>query len=453
MLSTARHGRKKKRLIRLGAVVFALAFVVAACGGDDDDSGGATGTTLEGQKANTGKVNLMSAGEPEEVDAYQKIFDDLINAKTDYKVTVESVGDFEQQFKIRAQGGTLDVAAVPQPGSIPQLADQGSIVALEDMGIDVDKLKDQVGESFVELGAYKGKHYGIPTNINLKSMVWYPKKAFDAAGYKVPKTWDELIALSDQIKADGAAPWCAGFESEGSSGWPATDWIEDIMLRTAGTDTYDKWWKHEIPFNDPSVKKAAEDFGKIMFTDGYVLGGAKNSASLAFGDSPKPMFDNPPKCFLHRQASFINSFFPESAKAGVDYDWFTLPPIDQDGILYGGELTVVGKNGNRPEVVDFLNRFLAKDVQCEMGGVQASSRVSPNVDVGPDCYANQILADASEVLTKSLKDGSGRFDASDLMPAAVGQGSFWTGMIKYLQQGPSSLDGILNDIQNSWPNS
>jgi len=434
-------------------VTFALAFVVAACGGDDDDSGGATGTTLEGQKANTGKVNLMSAGEPEEVQAYQTIFDDLINAKTDYKVTVESVGDFEQQFKIRAQGGTLDVAAVPQPGSIPQLADQGSIVSLEDMGIDVDKLKEQVGESFVELGAYKGKHYGIPTNINLKSMVWYPKKAFDAAGYKVPKTWDELIALSDQIKADGVAPWCAGFESEGSSGWPATDWIEDIMLRTAGTDTYDQWWKHEIPFNDASVKKAAEEFGKIMFTDGYVLGGAKNSASLAFGDAPGPMFDDPPKCYLHRQASFINSFFPETAKAGVDYDWFTLPPIDQEGILYGGELTVVGKNGNRPEVVDFINRFLAKDVQCEMGGVQASSRVSPNVDVGPDCYANQILADASEVLTKSLKDGSGRFDASDLMPAAVGQGSFWTGMIKYLQQGPNSLDGILNDIENSWPNS
>jgi alpha-glucoside transport system substrate-binding protein len=455
MLSSAHRARRTKRLIRLGAAICALALVVAACGGDDDDSSSGTGsgTTLAGQKKNTGKVNLMSAGEPEETQAYQKIFDDLINSKVDYKATVESVGDFEQQFKIRAQGGTLDVAAVPQPGSIPQLAEQGSIVALEDMGIDVDKLKDQVGASFVESGAYKGKHYGIPTNINLKSMVWYPKKAFDAKGYKVPKTWDELLALSDQIKADGTAPWCAGFESEGSSGWPATDWIEDILLRTAGPDTYDKYWKHEIPSNDPAVKKAAELFGKIMFTDGYVLGGAKNSASLPFGDAPKPMFDNPPKCYLHRQATFINSFFPETAKAGVDYDWFTFPPIDQDGILYGGELTVVGKNGNRPEVVDFVKRFLAKDVQCEMGGVVASSRISPNVDVGRDCYANDILADASEILTKALDDGTGRFDASDLMPAAVGQGSLWTGMIKYLQQGPNSLDGILNDIENSWPKS
>jgi alpha-glucoside transport system substrate-binding protein len=165
------------------------------------------------------------------------------------------------------------------------------------------------------------------------------------------------------------------------------------------------------------------------------------------------MFQNPPKCWLHRQASFIAASFPTSAKAGVDYDWFQFPPIDQQGTLFGGELTVVGKNGNRPEVVDFLKRFLAEDVQCEMGGVAASSRISPNVDVKSSCYTNKILADASEILSKSLKDGTGRFDASDLMPAAVGSGSFWTGMVKYVQNGPSSLDGVLNDIENSWPKS
>src|SRR3954468_5209712 len=406
----------------MAAVVTVAALVAAGCGGSS--SGGKN----QGGKASnlTGSVTMMSAGESNETDAYQQIFNELINSKVKYKATVESVSDFEQQFQIRAKSGTLQVAAAPQPGALPKLADAGQILSLEDLGFNIDDLNSLVGKSFMDLGLYKGKHYGLPTNINLKSMIWYPKKAFDAKGYKVPKTWDELMALSAQIKADGSTPWCVGFESGSATGWPATDWIEDIMLRTAGTDTYDKWWKHEIPFNDDSVKKAAEDFGKIMFTDGYVLGGAKNSASLAFADSPLPMFDNPPKCFLHRQASFINSSFPESAKAGVDYDWFTFPPIDKEGILYGGELTVVGKNGNRPEVVDFLKRFLAKDVQCEMGGVQASSRVSPNVDVGPDCYANQILADASEVLTKSLKDGTGRFDASDLMPAAVGQGSFWT---------------------------
>lgn len=443
--------RIRKVLIPL----FALALVAAACGDDDEDesgtdSGSGGGEATE-QLENTGSVKLLSAGEPEETDAYQEIFDELINADADFEVEVVPAGDFEQQFQIQAEGGTLDVAAVPQPGAIPDLVDKGSIVALEDLGFDIAELEEMLGESFVALGEYEGKHYGLPTNINLKSMVWYPKAAFDAAGYTVPETWDDLLALSDEIVADGSSPWCVGFGSEGSTGWPATDWMEDIMLRTAGPEVYDKWVAHEIPFDDPAVKTAAERFGEILFADGYVLGGAASTPDIAFGDAPAPMFDDPPKCWLHRQASFINSFFPDDAEAGVDYDWFPLPPIDQEGTLYAGELTVVGKNGNRPEVVDFLERFIDQEVQCEMGGVTASSRISPNVDVGEDCYANEILAGASTILTDALKEGTGRFDASDLMPAAVGSGSFWTGMIDYVKGGPSSLDGVLADIEASWP--
>jgi len=442
------------RLRRWLFLLVALTLIAAACSSDSKTSAGSSGSSAGGQVGalkNTGKVNLMSAGEPEEVAAYQAIFDDLINSKSDYKAEVESVGNFEEQFQIRAEGGTLDLAAVPQPGAIPALVDKGSIVSLEDLGFDINELNTTLGKAFVDLGAYKGKHYGLPTNINLKSMVWYPKDDFDKAGYTIPKTFADLVKLSDKIKADGSTPWCVGFGSEGSTGWPATDWMEDIMLRTAGTDTYDKWWKHEIPFNDPAVKKAGETFGQIMFTDGYVLGGAAATPDIAFGDAPLPMFDSPPKCWLHRQASFINSLFPKTAVAGVDYDWFPFPPIDKDGTLFGGELTVVGKAGNRPEVVDFLKKFIAQDVQCKMGGVTASSRISPNVNVAPTCYANKILSDASVVLTKALKDGTGRFDASDLMPAAVGSGSFWTGMVQYMKGGPSSLDKVLSDIEASFP--
>jgi alpha-glucoside transport system substrate-binding protein len=225
--------------------------------------------------------------------------------------------------------------------------------------------------------------------------------------------------------------------------------MEDIMLRTAGGDVYDQWVAHEIPFNDPAVLAAAERFGEILFTEGYVLGGVENSVNVAFGDAPVPMFDDPPSCWLHRQASFINSFFPEEAVAGEDYDWFPLPPIDQEGTLFAGEFTVVGSN--RAEVVDFLERFIDVPVQCDMGGVVGSSRISPNVNVGPECYANDILADASVVLAEALSNGTGRFDASDLMPAEVGSGSFWTGMIRYVSEGPDSLQSVLDEIEDSFP--
>jgi alpha-glucoside transport system substrate-binding protein len=428
----------------------ALALMVSACGGG---GGGAAPSAGGGGGQNKGTVNVFSAVEPEENAVLQSIADKLINsAQSDYKAEFEQSADFEEQVQIRAQGGTLDVILLPQPGSVQAQAASGRAIALEDMGFKLDDLEATFGKYFLSLGEYNGKHYGVPTNINLKSMVWYPKDDFDAKGYQVPKTWDEMIALSDQIKADGGTPWCVGFESGGATGWPATDWMEDIMLATAGQDTYTKWLKHEIPFTDPSVKHAAEMFGQVMFTDGYVLGGASNTPSIAFGDAPGPMFDSPPKCWLHRQASFITAFFPKEAVAGTDYDWFPFPSIDQQGTLFAGELAVVFRDA--PEVRDFLTRFMGTEVQCAMGKEPGSSRISPNVNVGPECYPNPILAAASQVLTKALAgEGAAGFDASDQMPTEVGSGSFWTGMVSYMQGGAASLDKVLSDIEASWPTS
>ncbi len=434
------------RGLRLFAIAAIIAMIGAACteaDGDGDGNGAAA------QEENTGSVNVLAAVEPEEADAINEIFDEHINADAEFTAEVEASGNFEEQVQIRAAGGTLDVILLPQPGGVVDHAESGNAVSLEDMGFDIGQLEETFGEYFLSLGESGGEHYGIPTNINLKSMVWYPKDDFDAAGYEVPTTYDEMIALSDQIKADGGTPWCVGFQSEGSTGWPATDWMEDIMLRTAGPDVYDQWVTHEIPFDDPAVKAAAETFGEIMFTEGYVLGGPENTPSVPFGDAPLPMFEDPPGCWLHRQASFINAFFPEGTEAGVDYDWFPFPPIDQEGTLFAGELAVVFSN--RPEIVDFLEAFMGEDVQCAMGGVEASSRISPNVSVGPDCYANEILADASVVLTDALEGGTGRFDASDLMPTEVGAGTFWSEMMAYMEGGPNSLQTVLDDIEASWP--
>jgi alpha-glucoside transport system substrate-binding protein len=423
---------------------------LAACGDDDDDEGADTeGTEEGGGGENTGTVNVLNAMEPEEAEVVQGVVDELITSDADYEVEIEASGAFEEDFQIRSEGGTLDIALLPQPGAVADAVDQGA-VSLEDMGFDIGELESTFNEYLMSLVEVEGEHYGIPSNINLKSMVWYPADDFEEAGYEVPATFDDLIALSEQIRDEqGVPPWCVGFESEAATGWPATDWMEDIMLRTAGTDVYDQWVSHEIPFNDPAVQNAAEIFGQVMFGDGYVLGGADQTPAIAFGDAPGPMFQDPPGCWLHRQATFINAFFPEDAEAGTDYDWFPFPPIDQEGTLFAGEFMVTFRDA--PETRDFIEKFISEEVQCAQGEDVASSRISANVDVESDCYANDVLADASEVLTTSLEEDTGRFDASDQMPPAVGSGSFWNEMMTYMQQGPDSVTSVLDEIESTWP--
>jgi len=436
------------RFRRLMAVPAVVVMLFAACGGDDDDESGGDATEEGGGGEDTGTVNVLNAMEPEEAEVIQGIVDEMITSDADYDVEIEASGSFEEDFQIRSEGGTLDVALLPQPGAVADAVDQGA-VSLEDMDFDIAELEETYGEYLMGLGEVDGEHYGLPSNINLKSMIWYPKDDFDAAGYTVPETFEDLIALSDQIVADGGTPWCVGFESEDATGWPATDWMEDIMLRTAGTDVYDQWVSHDIPFNDPAVQTAAETFGEVMFADGYVLGGADQTPVVPFGDAPGPMFQDPPGCWLHRQASFINAFFPPEAEAGVDYDWFAFPPIDQEGTLFAGEFMVTFRDA--PEVRDFIEQFTSEEVQCAQGGEVASSRISPNINVGEECYANQILAESSVILTTALAEDTGRFDASDQMPPAVGSGSFWSEMMAYMQQGPDSVTQVLDEIESTWP--
>ncbi|HEY8547602.1 MAG TPA: ABC transporter substrate-binding protein, partial [Acidimicrobiales bacterium] len=447
---TRQRNRRWRAAFALGLSLTMLAATACADDSDDDEASDETSTEEGGDDTGSdverledvGTVNVLNAMEPEEAEAIQAVMDETIDA--DYSVEIEASGQFEEQYPIRAEGETLDIALVPQPGGVIAQAEAGTIMSLEDLGFDIGELEELFGEYYVGLTEYEGEHWGLPTNINLKSMIWYPKAAFDEAGYEVPETWDDLIALSEQIVADGSTPWCVGFESGGASGWPATDWMEDIMLRTAGTDVYDQWVAHEIPFDDPAVVTAAERMGEIMFTDGFVLGGADQTPSIAFGDAPGPMFNDPPGCWLHRQASFINAFFPEDAEAGVDYDWFPFPTIEegQDNILFGGEFAVVGTAGNREEVVDFLTQFMGEEVQCAMGAEAASSRISPNINVGPDCYANDILADSSELLTTALAEGTGRFDASDMLPGDVNS-AFWTEMLGFMRDGADSAESHL----------
>lgn len=431
------------RRVRVLSLLSIVLLIGGACKANEEE-GGATGAA----EANTGKVNVLGAGEPEEMAALQGIADDQITG-VDYTVEFESAGNFEQDVQVRGQGGTLDVILLPQPGALPGLVTSADAVSLEDMGYDIGELEATFGTPFMDLGLVDGKHYGIPTNINLKSMIWYPKDDFDKAGYQIPQTWDQLLALSDQIQKDGGTPWCVGFESGGATGWPGTDWVEDIMLDTAGTATYDKWVSHAIPFTDPAVKHAFQLFGDIMFHPGWVLGGADKTPSINFGDAPQPMFQEPPGCWLHRQANFINAFFPSDAVAGTDYSFFPFPKIDQQNTLIGGEYAVVFRNA--PEVADFVKKFAGTKVQCDQGANVATSRISPNSGVDPSCYANPILGQASQTVTSALQAGTARFDASDAMPSAVGSGSFWTGIVQYMQQGPSSLDGILENIDKSWP--
>ena len=278
--------------------------------------------------------------------------------KTGIDIQYESSKQFEATISTRVDAGNVpDLVDFPQPGLMGNLARTGKLVDLSTF-LSPDYLKGQYIQSWLDMATKPGKDgkpimAGVWERVNVKSLVWYPKKAFDAAGYKVPKTWDELKALQDQIVADGDTPWCIGIESGAATGWPATDWLEEMMLRTTSPENYDKWTTGQLKFASPEVKHAADTIAGIWTNDKYVYGGRKAIVSTNFGDAPAPMFANPPKCWLHKQGNFIVSFFPQdrNLKAGVDYDFFYLPGVTRNTASQPWLVAMSGrcsKTGQRP---------------------------------------------------------------------------------------------------------
>ncbi len=418
---------------------------------DEDPGEAADAPDLSGAS-----VSVFGAPTSVEESAINAIIQEYFNEPTGANAEYEGSDGFEEQIQIRIEGGNPpDLALFPQPGAIIEQASLGNAVSLEELGFDIAELEAIFGEYLLSLGEYEGQHYGLPTNVNYKSMIWYNVQIFEEEGYETPDTWDELIELSEQMVADGYTPFAIGTGSDAATGWPATDWMEDIMLRTVDADTYDAWVAGELPFDSPEVRNAAELFAEIAFNEDFIVGSTANIPDLDFRDAPDALFVDD-GALMHRQASFVTSFFPDGTELGTDVDWFPFPEIEegQQGALIAGELAAIFTD--REEVLEFIRIFTDQEAQCAMGGYvddatgQAIQRISPNIEVGPECYADEVVADSAGEIVAALEAGTAKFDASDLMPPAVGSGSFWDGMNEWMRG--DDLDEVLPRIDAAWPN-
>lgn len=358
---------------------------------------------------------------------------------------------FETQIVIDTEANAPpNVAIFPQPGLAAGLAAKGKLTPLSAGTADWVRENYAAGQSWVDLGTYKGKDgkddlFGFFYKIDVKSLVWYSPENFEDAGYEIPTSMEDLKALSDQIVADGGTPWCIGLGSGGATGWVATDWVEDLMLRTQTPEDYDAWVLNELKFNDPKVLEAIEDYGSFARNEAWVDGGVAAVATTDFRDSPKGLFASPPKCYMHRQASFIPAFFPEGTEIGSDANFFYFPSYASKDlgkpVLGGGTLFAITKESKGAHAfVDFLRTPIAHEIWMAQKGF-----LTPHKGVNVDAYADDTLKGMGKIL---LGATTFRFDGSDLMPGAIGAGAFWTGMVDY--SGGKSAQEVGDQIQKVW---
>ncbi|WP_018222897.1 ABC transporter substrate-binding protein [Salinispora pacifica] len=441
--------RPRKAFVLAG--VLSLAVGATACGSDDGDSGRADSpecAVYEQYQGNSDtEVSIYASIRDAEADLLEQSWEQFADC-TGIEIDYEGSGEFEAQLQVRVDGGNApDIAFIPQPGLLNRFAQAGK---LKPASAETKAMAEEnYAADWLQYSTVNGEFYGAPLGSNVKSFVWYSPKMFQEQGWSVPTSWDDLIKLSDRAAADGITPWCVGIESGDATGWPATDWIEDVLLRTQTPEVYDQWTTHAIPFNDQRVVDAVDRAGTILRNDTYVnggYGGVKSIATTSFQEAGLPILQG--ECALHRQASFYANQWPEESEVAEDGDIFAFyfPPIDPakgNPVLGGGEFTVAFDD--RPEV-QAVQTYLASgeyaNSRAKLGNwVSANTKLDlANVTNPIDRLSVELLQDERTVF---------RFDGSDLMPAAVGAGTFWKEMVSWISGKDTAA--ALAAIESSWP--
>jgi alpha-glucoside transport system substrate-binding protein len=410
------------------------------------------------------KVSIQTQWTGGEGDGFAAAIKDFA-AATGIAIQVDSIGSsHETVLKTRIEGGSPpDMAALAQPTGVLAYAADGKVKDIATIvgPAGATKLKAEF-PSTIGLTSEGDHIWSIPTKADVKSMIWYPVKAFAAKGYAVPKTWDELVALADKIVADGSHPFCVSAGGPGTAtGWELTDWVEEVLLKTEDPQVTNDWISHKITFSDPKIKAAFDKVGSLLFKDKYVDGGGAAIVNADLKTVMDPMFTGDtatPGCWMQKIPVWYGpDFFPDKRTSGGDSKYkigddgdigiFPFPTISDQFKGAEGSADSFMVLNDRPEVRAFAE-FLATPEGLE-GWIKSVGVLSPNVKVPAEWYAsNYKLKVANAIASGATAIG---FDASDLMPPAVGQGSFWTGISDWANSNGSNTDTVLKAIDDSWP--
>ncbi len=437
-----------RRLLAPLALVGVAGIALAGCSGGPGSSGGGGG----GGGGDESVVTVYGTIADTEAELLEESWADW-EEENGIDIEYESSKEFEAQIAVRAQGGNApDLAIFPQPGLMSDIAAQGFLKPVPDaVQANID---EGWSEDWAKYGQFDGTQYGAPLMASVKGWIWYSPSQFAENGWEIPTDWQGMLDLTAQAQSTlGTAPWCIAFGSDAATGWPGTDWIEDIVLRASGPEVYDEWVANEVPFTDPQIASAFEEFGKIALDPNYVnagFGGTDTIVTTPFGDAATALADG--TCALHHQASFFDGFITDAgATVAPDGDiWaFLMPPFEAGSagnvVTGGGEIVAAFSDDEATQKVqEYLSSADWANSRVSLGGV-----ISANKGLDPENASSDILTEAITILQDP--ETTFRFDASDLMPSAVGAGTFWKGMNDYVNGTP--LNTVLEQIESGWPSS
>lgn len=373
----------------------------------------------------------------------------LISQELGIQIQYQTYSDIET-FLIENPNHGLDLVLLPNPQGAVNLGQRGITVPIENI-IEDTFLKENFSEHLLSIttSTIDNLNYGAWFRVIPNSLVWYDVSKYEALGSPVFSTYEEMINFTEENSAKDEPLWCLDIESGASTGWIATNWLEDIILHKYGPEVYDAWSQQDKLSSSDEVTLSILDIGKLIFIEDAVFGGHKRMVRKEFRNNYRNLLDDEISCAFSWSGHFASYYFPDTAEYGRDYNFFKLPSQNYKHAMVGIGDVLAALNDNS-NTINTAKLLLSVDFGKNWISKENSQYISANINSRIESIKNPMLVKETNLIKASFKQNLFRYDASELMERRIGSDSLWYALTKYIELKSLYINEVTEELDSTY---
>jgi len=367
-----------------------------------------------------------------------------IENNTGLKIKYEIHSDIETHL-IENQNLRIDIAIIPNPQGAVNLGERDIVKSIGSI-LNEEKLNNYFSTHLQEITTSKNtnKNYGAFFRLFPNSMIWYSIEKYEAIGSPEFETYEDILNYTKNYSKEGKNLWCLDIESGASTGWIATNWLEDLILSEYGSDIYDNWSNQDIVSSSDEILNSINNIGKLVFTENAIYGTNKRIVRKEFRNNYNNLLNENVDCVFSWGGHYASLYMPQGKQFGKDFDFFKFPSTNNRSSIVGiGDVLTVLNYSNATQEV--FNKIIDENFGQNWMSWGDATYIPAN-KLNQNFIANPLTKKEAKLIKDSLIENTFRYDASELMDRRIGADALWVALRNYIDMGRERANKEIENI-------
>ena len=374
----------------------------------------------------------------------------LISKELNIKISYVPVSDIETQIIKEENSYGFDLAIIPNPQGVVNLGERGYLYPVT-VAIDNEVIDKNYSQHLQEITTSNKdqQNYGVFFRLIPSSLIWYDVEKFNELGAPKFQNFNDIVNFTEKNLTNNSPLWCMDIESGATTGWLATNWLEDVILHEYGSSVYDDWSNQEIQSQNNQITLSILKIGKLIFMENAVFGGNEKIISREFTNNYRNLLDDEISCVFTWSGHFASLYFSSDKVYGSDFDFFKFPSSNNKNAMVGlGDSIVILNTSNK--AIDVFKSLTDNGFGQNWISKKDSMFISANKNSDIENVNNKMLLKETTLIRNALDDNLFRYDASELMERRIGADHLLSAMRNYIFMGNKFITEITEELDSKY---